>query len=141
VLLHRTGLTYSTATATQGYILIIPCAGSNAYLVNHAGETVHRWMTGPGFTNWGYLLPNGNLFVNERCSNREGVALTGSGLLREYDWDGNRVSEHLDPWQHHDARRLPNGNSVYPAYTSLSDEEQSQIPGGIVNSESEVFSQ
>jgi len=118
-------------------MLIAPCAGSHAYLIDHAGETVHHWQTGPGFTNWGYLLPNGNLFINERCEKRQGVALTGSGLLREYDWAGNLVSEHLDPWQHHDGRRLPNGNFVYLAYTPLTANEQSQIKGGIAGSESD----
>lgn len=137
MLIQQTGITYSSDNSTPGYLLIAPAAGSKAYLVDHQGHTVHQWSAGPGFTNWAYLLPNGNLFMNERCDNRKGVALTGSGLMREYDWQGNLVWEHLDPWQHHDARRLPNGHAVYLAYTPLTEDEQSKIKGGIPNSEAE----
>jgi len=135
VLSQHTGVTHSSAGATDGFMLIVPCAGNMAYLINHSGKIAHQWQIGPGFTNWGYLLSNSNLFVNERCENRKGVALTGSGLMREYDWEGNLIWEHIDPWQHHDARRLNNGNTVYLAYTPLSVEEQGAIKGGIPGSE------
>jgi len=108
------------------------------YLIDYTGEPVHEWTVGRGgYTNWCYLLPNGNLFTNERCDNPQGVVLTGSGLMREYDWEGNLLWEHLDPWQHHDARKLPNGNTVYLAFTPLSEKDQARIRGGITGSESD----
>jgi len=134
----QTGVTLSNRQAmTPGYVLISPGAGSEVFLVDYKGTTVHQWQGVTGLTHWAYLLPNGNLFVNERCEQPQGVALTGSGLMREYDWDGQLINELLDPWQHHDARRLPNGNTVYLAFTNLSAHEQSQIKGGVQGSESE----
>ena len=56
--------------------------------------------------------------------------------MREYDWDGNIVYEHLDPWQHHDARRLSNGHTVYLAFTRLNAKQRMQIKGGIPGTES-----
>jgi len=131
------GLTLrGTTESTPGYVLFAPCGGKQAYLVDYKGEVARQWQTGGGLTHWCYLLPNGNLFVNERCEQPEGVALTGSGLMREYDKHGNLVYEHLDPWQHHDARRLPNGNTVYLAFTPLNDQQRAKIKGGVVGSES-----
>ena len=112
MLLQHTGVTRSTQGATDGYVLFHPIAGNQVYLIDYTGAVAHSWSVGIGFTNWCYLRPDGNLFVNERCENPQGVELTGSGLMREYDWQGNLVWEHLDPWQHHDARRLENGLSL-----------------------------
>lgn len=137
MLLQHTGVTRREKGTTDGYILINPIAGDRVYLIDYTGAVAHSWQVGTGFTNWCYLLPDGNLFVNERCKNPQGVALTGSGLLREYNWQGQVVWEHLDPWQHHDARRLANGNTVYAAYTPLASDEQAKIKGGIAGSESE----
>ncbi len=91
----QTGVTHKTDAATDGCVLFAPAAGDRAYLVDYNGEVVPTWSTGKGFTNWCCLLPNGNLFMNERCEAPQGVALTGSGLMREYDWYDNLVWEHL----------------------------------------------
>ena len=136
MLLQHTGVTRSTQGATDGYVLFHPIAGNQVYLIDYTGAVAHSWSVGIGFTNWCYLRPDGNLFVNERCENPQRVELTGSGLMREYDWQGNLVWEHLDPWQHHDARRLENGNAVYLAYTPLTQDEQLKITGGVKGSES-----
>ncbi|MBX2886460.1 MAG: arylsulfotransferase family protein [Granulosicoccus sp.] len=133
----HTGVILNSSKATPGYVLVSPAASEQVYLVDYTGTPVHSWAVGRGLTHWSYLLPNGHLFVNERCDEPKGVALTGSGLMREYDWQGNLVWEHLDPWQHHDARRLSNGNAVYLAYTPLAASEQTAIKGGIAGSESE----
>jgi len=133
----NTGVTRSTESkSTPGFVLFAPVGGDRVYLIDYSGAVVHQWRVGTGFTFWCYLLPNGNLFVNERCENRKGVALTGSGLLREYDWEGNLVWEHLDPYQHHDARRLANGGAVYLAYTEMDKDAQATVLGGVPGSES-----
>lgn len=135
----QTGVTlHNPDQATPGYVLFAPGAGSEIFLIDYHGDTVNRWQGSGGLTHWCYLLPNGNLFVNERCENPAGVALTGSGWMREYDWHGNIVREHLDPWQHHDARRLANDHLVYLAFTELDVAQQQQIKGGIAGSESEA---
>jgi len=138
MLIQQSGVTHQQKEATDGFVLFAPVAGDQAFLVDYTGAEVHHWSVGTGFTNWCYLLPNGNLFMNERCEHRKGVALTGSGLMREYDRDSNLVWEHPDPWQHHDARRLDNGHAVYLAFTPLSKAEQSSIAGGVPGSESDV---
>ena len=58
-----------------------------------------------------------------------------SGRMREYDWDGNLVWEHIDDHQHHDARRLENGNAVYIAWVLLSESEVKNVKGGIPDTE------
>ncbi len=137
MLIQNTGVTiHDLHRATPGLVLFKPSESKDAVLVNYAGQVVHHWKVGKGITSWCYLRANGNLFVNERCENPRGVALTVSGLMREYDWQGNVVWEHLDPYQHHDARRLENG-AVYAAYTFMDPKEQARIAGGIPGSEPE----
>jgi len=127
----------STEESTPGYVLFAPSGGKQVFLIDYNGHVVHEWHNDGGLTHWCYLLPNGNLFVNERCEQPEGVVLTGSGLMREYDRDSNLVHELLDPWQHHDARRLANGNTVYLAFTPLDDKQRAQIKGGVPGTETE----
>lgn len=136
MLMTQTGVTHhNKARATEGYVLMAPCGGDRVYLVHTDGHVVHEWQTAHGFTFWVYLLPNGRLFTNERAAERKGVALTGSGLLREYDWDGNLVWEHYDPYQHHDGRKLDTGGAIYAAYTEMSAAEQAQVRGGVAGTE------
>lgn len=137
MLIQNTGVTFhDTDRATPGLVLFKPTESEHAVLVNYSGAVAHQWKVGKGLTSWCYLLANGNLLVNERCEHPKGVALTVSGLMREYDWQGNIVWEHLDPYQHHDVRRLK-GGAVYAAYTDISPEAQSRIAGGIPGSEPE----
>lgn len=133
----NTGLLYDDPSrATPGYVLICPVDGDRAFLLGPDFEVVHEWRTGGGNTNWCYLLPNGNLFSNERSEVRKGVALTVSGKLAEYDASGRVVWSHADPYQHHDARRLKEG-AVYAAFSELSEAEKRAVPGGIPGSETE----
>jgi hypothetical protein len=136
MLIQQTGVTLSTANATPGYVLIGPGGGAQAFLIDYDGNVINEWHgRSRGLTHWCYLLPNGNLFANERCEEPAGVALTSSGVMREYDWAGNVVFEHIDPWQHHDARRLANGNTVYLAFTDLNEQQRAEIKGGVPGSE------
>ena len=136
MLLLNTGVTLSEpSSSTPGYVLFAPIGGDKVYLTSTEGTVTHHWNTGQGFTYWCYLRENGNLFVNERSDDRQGVALIGSGLMREYDWEGNLVWEHFDPFQHHDARRLPHGGAVYLAYADLDETEQRAVLGGVPGSE------
>ena len=43
--------------------------------------------------------------------------------------------EYIDDHQHHDARRLENGNTVYIAWIELSDKEAKQVIGGLPGTE------
>jgi len=128
--IRNTGLLYDDPSqSTPGYLLICPVDGDLAFLLHPDGSVAHQWQTGNGMTNWSYLLPNGNLFRNERCENRQGVALTVSGRLSEYDANSTLLWQHDDPYQHHDARRLSDG-AIYAAFTDVSEQIRNQIKGG-----------
>ena len=134
----NTGVTFHNRDrATPGYVLFAPSGGTKVYLIDRDGQLANTWTVGMGLTFWCCLLPNGNLFVNERADDRKGVVLTGSGLMREYDWNSNLVWEHFDPYQHHDARRLPEGGAVYLAYDEIDADAQAAIMGGVPGSETE----
>ena len=120
---------------TPGYLLDPSVGGRRVFLLDPDGEVTHKWVGRIGMTNWGYLLPNGHLFAMSAVPT-EGVALTISGRMAEYDRDGTLVWEHEDPYQHHDARRLADG-AIYAAFTDLDDAEKAAIRGGAPGSESE----
>ena len=53
------------------------------------------------------------------------------GLIREYDWNGKVVWEHTHVGQHHDLRRLPNGNTLFLGWEVVPPEIAKRIPGGL----------
>ena len=133
---HNRGLLHHDEDrATPGFTLFAPSGMPFVRLVNMRGELVHHWdiPTAPG--NYGYLLENGNLLVGIRTfEGVQGLPAKGGQLL-ELDWDGNVVWEHTDHNQHHDFRRLPNGNTVYLGWRLLTKDEQARVVGGIPGSE------
>ena len=80
---------------------------------------------------YAYLLDNGNLLWAGRLA--EGPQHMGGrgGLLREYDWDGKVVWEHRQVGQHHDFRRLPNGNTIFLGWEVVPPEIEQRVPGGL----------
>ena len=54
--------------STLGYVLFAPVQSSQALLVDYEGNVCHRWAVHGKCTNWCYLLPNGNLFMNDACA-------------------------------------------------------------------------
>ncbi len=122
--------------ATPGFTLYSPLWRPVAYLLNMEGKVVHSWaLAGPpgGYVR---LLPNGNLLA--ATATDDGPPLKGGakgGLIRELDWDGNVVWEYRDPWQHHDFRRLSNGNLLYAAWEPMPEAAASRVRGGVPDSE------
>jgi hypothetical protein len=53
------------------------------------------------------------------------------GLLREYDWAGKMLWEHRHIGQHHDFRRLPNGNTMFLGWEVVPPEIANRITGNI----------
>ena len=105
----------NTSKAYAGYTLMSPLHSTDTYLLNNAGQYVHKWTsTGePGRSS--YLLENGHMI---RASAMQGVGpSTGGGeggRIEEYDWSGKLVwgfnyysSTYI---AHHDFKVLPNGN-------------------------------
>ncbi len=130
----QTGLTYKDdAKATPGFTLFSPLWTKTTYLLNMDGEPVHEWDL-PG-TPGGYarLLPNGNLFYAAQWDGDDVPPFKGGaqgGIMREVDWDGNVLTEFIDGWQHHDARKLANGNIVYAGWDVMPEDAQKRVRGG-----------
>ena len=105
----------NTSKAFSGYTLMSPLHSTATYLLNNAGQYVHKWTsTGePGRSS--YLLENGHMIRASAMPN-VGPSTGGGegGRIEEYDWNGNLV------WgfnyysatyiAHHDFKVLPNGN-------------------------------
>ena len=123
--------------ATAGYTLFSRNFSNQVWLIDLEGNVVHEWKTTGGSTHFNYLRLNGNLFVCERIEDGPKVISGKGGRMREYDWDGNIVWEHIDDHQHHDARRLENGNTVYIAWQLLTDGEAKQVRGGLSGTEAD----
>ena len=109
------GLMANSSNAMGGYLLFSPKQNKGTYLIDNDGRIVHEWNVSqfsPGQSS--YLLENGNLL---RPCQTKGTLSSGGGeggRVEEYDWDGNLVWQldySTDTYmQHHDVRRLPNGN-------------------------------
>ena len=109
------GLFLNTDQAYKGYTLMAPMHYKNTYLINNAGEVVHRWSSAYEPGRSAFLLENGHMM--RACMIMSGGPSTGGGeggRIEEYDWDGNMVwafdyysSNYI---AHHDFKVLPNGN-------------------------------
>ena len=105
----------NTSKVYNGYTLFAPKQYTSTYLINNDGKIMHQWSASkypPGQSV--YLLENGNLL---RSCMTQGQLSSGGGeggRVEEYDWNDNLVWQ-LDfstatYMQHHDIRKLPNGN-------------------------------
>ncbi|MEI6175759.1 MAG: DUF1566 domain-containing protein [Verrucomicrobiota bacterium] len=109
------GLFLNTDQAYNGYTLMAPMHYKKTYLINNAGEVVHRWSSAYEPGRAAYLMENGHMI--RACMIMSGGPSTGGGeggRIEEYDWDGNMVwafdyysSNYI---AHHDFKVLPNGN-------------------------------
>ncbi len=125
------GITHhDTAKATPGLTIFSNLFGHDTYIVNMAGEVVQQWTHKEKIAGLSYLLENGNLFVNLIGGETPPGLVPPGGIMRELDWDGNVVWEHRDKYQHHDMRRLPNGNTVYLGWELLTEERAQRVKGG-----------
>ena len=139
-------LTHDRAKACPGFTLIVRLNGRAAYLVDMEGKVVHEWHFPLNPGNNVYLLENGNLlwsgepkdnsaFAGEalsRFEGGEGEPLRGGrgGILREYDWDGEIRWEYENWEQHHDCRRLANGNTLYLGWEIMPEAAARRVQGG-----------
>lgn len=128
-------LVYNRERATPGFTLIVPLSGTAAYLIGMRGEVLHQWSFPLTPGNYAYLLPNGNLLWAGRTKDGPPLRRGKGGLLREYDWEGKMLWEHSDPAQHHDFRRLENGNTIYVGWEVMPAEFAKRVKGGRPESE------
>ena len=133
---QQTGLLqHDPSRSYAGYTLVAPFRHPTCYLVDMDGETIHQWNLPGPLGSKAYLLPGGNLLGSVVTDEGAPLKAAKGGHLFELDWDGNTVWEHVDHNQHHDLRRLEDGNTLYIAWEELSDEVASRILGGVVGTE------
>lgn len=134
---YKTGLTLcDRGRATPGFTLYAPLFGRTAWLLDMAGEAVHRWALPGNPGGYARLLPNGNLFYAAHTEG--GPPFQGGakgGCMREVDWDGRTILEYRDEWQHHDCRRLPDGNLLYAGWEKMPVEAAAKVRGGLPGTE------
>jgi hypothetical protein len=107
----------NTAKVYDGYLLYAPKQYTSTYLINNEGRLIHKWSASkypPGQSV--YLLENGNILRS--CMTKGQLSSGGGegGRVEEYDWNDNLVWQ-MDfstatYMQHHDIKRLPNGNII-----------------------------
>lgn len=133
-----TGLwSHETERATPGFTLIAPLQSGGVHLIGMNGEVRHSWQTPSKPGNYAYMLPGGHLLWSGELATGPNPAGGKGGLLREYDWDGNIVWEYEDDHQHHDFRRLSNGNTVYIGWEEMPADAKSKVQGASPGSECE----
>jgi outer membrane protein assembly factor BamB len=141
---RKLGLTaHDPSRASPGYTLYTPMySDGTVYLLDMEGNEVHTWKLPFPPGDYGYLLPNGNLFYLGKTP--EGTAglfpafsVFMGGALMEVDWDSNIVWEHHDPAHHHDGRRTDNGGAAYLSIAEIPKELAARVRGGLPNSEHE----
>ena len=147
---QRFGLTHHRPQRSfKGYTLVVPSGGGSAYLVDMDGRFVHRWSFDGFVPAKSELLENGNLLVMgvDRALRLEGPAPevgsppepfelrvrrlgANASRLVEVTWDGELVWEYENIAIHHDWKRLPNGNTIFPEWVEMPEEKTEQVKGG-----------
>lgn len=128
---------WDSGRAMPGFTLFSPAGGSESLLLGMRGEISHRWALPGTLGNYGQLLQNGNLLVTTKTKQAPPGLAADGGRILELDWDGNIVWEYSDPMQHHDLNRCPNGNTLYLAWSPMSEDDAKLARGGIPDSEIE----
>jgi hypothetical protein len=139
---HRPGL------STRGYTLLTPHGDASTYLIDLHGRVVHRWTFTHIKPGYGRLLDNGNLLMTGSDVNLATpppdeptkppppfeVHVTRLGgyhtTLVEVDWEGNKVWEYENRFQHHDFHRFANGNTLVPEWVELPEDLHRKVRGG-----------
>jgi hypothetical protein len=106
-----------TSKASNGYTVFAPKHNTMTYIINNQGRKCHEWTAStyaPGQAV--YLLENGHLLRTCMLQGQLGTGGGEGGRIEEYDWDDNLVWEFnystADYTQHHDIKKLPNGNII-----------------------------
>ncbi|MEM1450505.1 MAG: aryl-sulfate sulfotransferase [Planctomycetota bacterium] len=112
-----------------GFTLFAPLTSNSVYLVDMAGEAVHRWVAPRKPGEMAYLTERGTILAAQRTPDDPHFQDAGGGggriveidvdgtILWEFDWNGDHGS------QHHDLEELPNGNVLFVAWDRTTREE------------------
>ncbi len=117
------GLLQKEPGSFVGYTLFSPLLFPATYLIDHNGDVIRTWETGPGWSP--YLLEDGSVIHTAGVILNPKYVWGGqTGGVQRYDWDGNLVWEFIysdlapnfDHHLHHDLEVLPNGNVLMIAW-------------------------
>ena len=123
--------------AFAGYTTIATLRSNTVRLVDMSGEEVHRWNLPNLLGSMAYLLPGGRLLYSVQVPSDLPLTTARGGRIIEMSWDGEILWEYTDESQHHDIRRLDDGNTAYIGWRALPDEFSNRIPGGIPDTEAD----
>jgi hypothetical protein len=139
---RKLGLTgHEPSRAFPGYTLFAPMFGDGTvHLIDMEGNEVHRWTLPFPPGDYGYLLPNGNLFYLGKTPAEPDTffpvwPVFKGGALLEVDWDGTIVWEHRDAAHHHDGRRTASGGAIYLTADEMPADLVSKVRGGLPGTE------
>lgn len=130
-------LKHDAGRAFEGYTTVSTFRGNTVKLIDIAGREVHRWNLPGRLGSLAYLLPGGRLLCSVQVDADIPLTTARGGRILELSWDGDILWEFTDPTQHHDFRRLPNGNTIYIGWRALPDDFSARVGGGIPGTEAE----
>jgi hypothetical protein len=119
------GLLVNSRAVQPGYVIVSPIQAKSTYLIDNNSHLVHSWTSTYTPSLWASLEPDGHLLragaLAPNVDPNFRTAQGGGGILEEYDWDGNIVwsmtYSSASYLQHHDFKKLPNGNVMFLAWT------------------------
>lgn len=133
---YQTGvLHHDRARAFPGYTLAAAFRHRAVRLVDMEGREAHRWDLPGALGSKAYVLPGGNLLCSLKLEDGPQLNNAVGGWMVELDWSGKIVWEHRQPGQHHDVRRMPNGNTMFIMWDALPQQHNARVRGGVPGTE------
>ena len=128
---------HDPSRAYNGYTVFAPMGSIYVWLIDMAGNFLHRWRVPDLMGVHGRLLLNGNLLVGNRKPDSPVADMAASGgEVLELDWDNNIVWRYEEPYLNlHDYYRLPNGNTLVTVWVPIPDDTAAKVKGGRPGSE------
>ncbi|MBT4268753.1 MAG: hypothetical protein HN580_29545 [Deltaproteobacteria bacterium] len=132
---RKTGLTQRNEKSINGYSVITPNGGDTAYLLGPDGKVVNYWRFPWYQPGHAYLTPEGTLLTRgrllEETKNGWEIVPDAADIAVEFDWDGNVIWKWDKGDIHHGFYRMPNGNTLFIAWTPMPEGLRERLNGGL----------